>query len=117
MTLSELMADYERRRGEADRHSASAPLATVYALVLEELRALDRIAIPDRMMGTGEAATVLALAPKTVAKWAAEGRFHGAQKTSEGGEWRLPARSVYEQAGVPKGSGQTAIPRLWEGLR
>ena len=115
--LSELRAVYEGRRAEAARHGASAPLATVYALILEELSALDGAAIADRMMGTAEAAMVLAVAPRTAAKWAAEGRFDGAQKTSEGGEWRVPAKSVYAQIGVPKTNRASAIPRLWGGGR
>ena len=114
VNLSELMTDFERRRIEADRHGATAPLATVYALVLEELRALDGGAIPDRMMGTAEAADVLALAPRTVARWSSQGRFEGARKTSAGGEWRLPARSVYSQMGVRKGKAEPAIIRLWD---
>jgi hypothetical protein len=112
--LSELMADYERRRVEAERHGATAPVATVYALILEEIRAIDGVASPDRMMTTAEAADVRAVAPKTIAKWAAEGRFEGAQKTSEAGEWRLPARSVYQQAGAGKVKDPTSTPRLWD---
>ena len=107
------MTDFERRRIEADRHGATAPLATVYALVLEELRALDGGAIPDRMMNTSEAAKVLAVSPKTAAKWAAAGRIDGARKTSANGEWRLPARSVYSQAGGRKWKDTTSTPKLW----
>ena len=113
MNLSELLADFERRRDEAVRHNASAPLATVYSLILDELRAVDGEPIPDRMMSTSEAATVLALAPRTVARWASQGRFDGARKTSADGEWRLPAKSVYEQARGGNGRERTEIPRLW----
>ena len=114
MTLDELTTHYEQRRAEAERHAATAPLATVYALVLEDLRSLDGVAISDRMMTTAEAAAVLTVAPKTVAKWTAEGRFEGARKTSGAGQWRLPARSVYAQAGGRKLKDSTSTPRLWE---
>lgn len=113
MKLAELVAEYERRRLEARRHGATAPLATIYGVVLDELRSVDGHASPDRMMDTGEAARVLSLAPKTVARWAAAGRFPGARKTSEGGEWRIPARAVYEAAGSPPSRDAIAIPRLW----
>ena len=94
MKLAELVLEYEGRRLEAERHGATAPSATVYGIVLDELRALDGIAVQDRMMDTAEAARVLSLAPKTVAKWAGEGRFSGAHKTSDAGEWRIPAQAV-----------------------
>ena len=112
MRLAELVIVYERRRLEAHRQRSQAPLEAVYGAVLEELRALDGFETPDRMMNTAEAAGVLAVAPKTVAKWAAEGRFPRAQKTSECGEWRIPAREVYGLAGHPTPH-QAKRPRLW----
>ena len=114
MTLAELVVEYEQRRHEAQRHCAMAPLAATYGVVLEELRAVDGIAMQDRLMDTVEAASVLSLAPKTVAKWAAAGRFSGAHKTSEAGEWRLPSRAVYDLAGSHPNREATAIPKLWE---
>lgn len=115
MTRADLMREWEARRLEAERHGATAPLARVYRIVLEELRALDSTPALDRLMTTLEAGRVLGVAPKTVAKWAVEGRFVGATKTSEGGEWRLPSRSVYELAGGQRRgeNGATPIPKLW----
>lgn len=42
MTLRELLATLERRAAEAEREGATAPVANVYRVVLEELRAVDR---------------------------------------------------------------------------
>ena len=41
MTLSELLAMLERRAAEAEREGATAPVANVYRLVLDELRAVN----------------------------------------------------------------------------
>ena len=112
MRLTELMIEYERRRVEAQRQNSSAPLEAVYRVVLEELRSLDGTETPDRMLDTEETARVLGVARKTAAKWAGDGRFLGAKKTSERGEWRIPARQVYGMAGGPK-EGHATIPRLW----
>lgn len=113
MTLAELISQYERRRLDAERYSASAPLAKVFSEVLHDLRQVDGMDGVDRMLTTDEAAELLGVARKTIAKWAADGRFPNAQKTSDGGEWRIPARDVYSALGrksEPVGS----IPRLWE---
>ena len=112
MRLTELVLAYERRRLEAERQRSTAPLEAVYRVVLEELRSLDGVETPDRMMDTEETARVLGVAAKTAAKWAGDGRFPGARKTSERGKWRIPARQVYGMAGRPKEERAT-IPRLW----
>jgi hypothetical protein len=116
VTRAELEREWERRRLEAERHGATAPLSRVYATVLEELRAVDGGEGTDRWMTTTEAAGVLAVAPKTIAKWATRGRFAGARKTSEdGGEWRLPSRAVYGAAGKPASNrGARTSPKLWK---
>jgi len=41
MTLADLVATIERRATEAEREGATAPVANVYRLVLEELRAVN----------------------------------------------------------------------------
>ena len=40
-TVAELVAALERRAGEAEREGATAPVANVYRVVLDELRAVD----------------------------------------------------------------------------
>ena len=41
MTLAEVLASIERRAAEAEREGATAPVAKVYRLVLDDLRAVD----------------------------------------------------------------------------
>ncbi len=41
MTLAEFLATIERRAAEAEREGATAPVANVYRLVLDELRAVN----------------------------------------------------------------------------
>ncbi len=41
MTLAEFVATLERRAAEAEREGATAPVANVYRVVLDELRAAD----------------------------------------------------------------------------
>jgi len=41
VTLAELLASLERRAAEAEREGATAPVANVYRVVLDELRAVD----------------------------------------------------------------------------
>jgi len=106
---------WERRRAEALEHGYSAPASKVYEVVIDELKALDG-ETDARFVNTEEAAKIAGCAPKTVAKWAKEGRLSGAVKTSQKdgkktGEWRIPAASVYAlrvgKAADPLG------PRLW----
>jgi len=55
MTLAEVLAALERRAAEAEREGATAPVANVYRIVLDELRAVDgvmaapvaAVAVPD----------------------------------------------------------------------
>ena len=71
MTLAEFLATIERRAAEAEREGATAPVANVYRLVLEELRALNGAAAappvtsspPDeeRYLTPGQVEEVLAL--------------------------------------------------------
>ena len=100
-SVSELITEYERRRGEAEQIEASAPVAKIYAQVLGELRGLEAGDIPDRMMSTEEASRLLGIGRAAVAKRCACGELEGAQKTSgKRGRWRIPARSVYAALGV-----------------
>jgi len=41
VTLAEFVSQLERRAAEAEREGATAPVANVYRIVLDELRALD----------------------------------------------------------------------------
>ena len=50
MTLHELLATIERRAAEAEREGATAPVANVYRVVLDELRAVDGAAAPPAPM-------------------------------------------------------------------
>lgn len=112
MTLQELITEYSRRMSEAQRHGYTAPAGQLYAVVLEDLRFLDGVGSPNRMVNSGEAGRILGVAPKTVRAWCAEGRFPGARKTSVGGEWRIPASEVYHEVGAPEPE-RTSSPKLW----
>ena len=115
MRLTELVEEYERRKVVGARHDSRAPVAKVYACVLDELRSLDGSDAEHRLMTTAEAATVLAVCPKTVARWASSGVLEGAYKTSgESGEWRIPATSVYGMGRDQKGLEDPQPSRLWE---
>lgn len=117
-SVSELITEYERRRGEADQIEASAPVANIYAQVLGELRGLEAGDVPGRMMSTEEAGRLLGIGRAAVAKRCTSGELEGAQKTSgDSGRWRIPARSVYAALGVAprrrNGFGM-GIPKLIE---
>lgn len=116
MTLLELVEEYERRRAEAAQHGSTAPLAKVYALVLAELRQVDGSPDLKRCVGTGRAAEILDVSPKTIRRWIHHDRFPGAFKTSDGdgGEWRLPLGDVNAEAGSPPRRRDASLPRLWE---
>lgn len=115
MKLAELIDDLERRRAEAERHGYRAPAAKLYGAVLEDLRRVDGTPNRGRLMSTAEAGEVLGVSQKTVCRKIRDGQFPGARKTSENGEWRIPAPEVYERAG---GAGESSeaekpAPRLW----
>lgn len=114
MTLDELIEDLERRRAEAARHGYTARAAKLFAAVLEDLRRVDGTSERGRMMTTGEAADVLKVSPKTVRRWIGDGRLPAAEKTSERGEWRIPARDVYRRAAGSDPDPPSGEPRLWE---
>jgi predicted DNA-binding transcriptional regulator AlpA len=72
MTLGEFVAALERRAAEAEREGATAPVANVYRLVLDELRPLAvtkgsatvSVPEPDRLLTVAEAAAILGVAPR-----------------------------------------------------
>jgi hypothetical protein len=96
VTLADLVRDLERRRAEAERVQATAPLATVYGEMLDLLRQVDGTERLTGYVNTHEAARMLGLAPKTVMNWCRQGRIIGAMKTSgsNGGVWRVPVASI-----------------------
>lgn len=96
MKLGELVRKYRRRKREAAELDTLAPLASVYADVLEDLQRLDGVDTSPAPLTTSEAAERLGVEPRTVAKWCRDGRLPNAYKTgSDGdGEWRIPPASV-----------------------
>ena len=69
MTLPDLLADLERRAAEAERVGATAPLATVYRVLANELRAVQDMpgaasGDGDRMLTAQEAAPLLGVTPR-----------------------------------------------------
>lgn len=113
MNLAELLTLYEERARVASVQGSSAPVASVFRLVLDELTQLDGIETAGRWFDTSEAAAVLSVSPKTVRKWCKDGRFPSARKTSgEKGDWRIPMHEVYENA---RGSNAKVmkVPKLW----
>ncbi len=50
MTLAEFLASIERRAAEAEREGATAPVANVYRLVLDELQAVNGTAAAPPVM-------------------------------------------------------------------
>lgn len=47
MTLAEFVATLGRRASEAEREGATAPVANIYRLILDELRALNGAGAPE----------------------------------------------------------------------
>ncbi len=95
MTLAELEERLQRRIVEADEMNSEARVGDVLRVVLSELTELDVSSVPGHMLDTRQAASVLGVKPKTIANWAAEGRFQGAEKTSgKKGKWIIPAEAV-----------------------
>ncbi len=79
MTLTELLARFEERAVLAEREAATAPVANVYRLVLDELRPLavgvDAPAsapAPERLLTAAEAAARLGVAPRWLYRHARE---------------------------------------------
>lgn len=95
MTLAELIEEWERRRRHAENVESRVPEARLWEIAIDEVSGLDGVESRHQMMDTSEAAEVLRITRKTAAKWAAKGRFPGATKTSENGNWRIPAADVY----------------------
>lgn len=112
MKLGELLTRYEARAREADALGSTAPVSRMYRAVIEELRQVDGIGAAGRWMDTAEAADALAVSTKTVRRWITDGRFPSARKTSEDGEWRIPALEVYAGAADGRREG-TTTPKLW----
>ena len=100
MMLSELLADLERRRLEARRLQTSAPLETVYANLIDQLKDLEGVPT-DGMVGLATAAGLLGVSTKTLAKRCNQGVYPGAQKTSERGHWRIPLAELANPATLP----------------
>lgn len=102
MTVEELIERYERQRRHAEAVESRVPEARLLEVVLEDLRELDGVEAGPRWFTTEEAADRLGLAPKTVADWCRRSRdpedpfdkLPNARKTSEGGEWRIPASDL-----------------------
>ncbi len=102
MTRAELRAEWQRRKAEALETGATAPVAKLADVILQQLETLDgHDAV--RLMTTAEAATVLSVSEKTIRSWCGRRRFPGATKTSgRNGDWRIPASDVYTLAGVER---------------
>lgn len=90
MTLAELLARFEHRRLEAESLKATCPLANVYALVIEELHELDGVPAIEPKVDTTTAGQIESVDRSTIAKRCADGWYPNAEKTSDGGEWRIP---------------------------
>lgn len=113
MTLAELVAELERQRAEAATRAYLAPVARVLDEVLAAVRRVDEMPTAARLVSTREAGQFLGLAPKTVARWCAAGRFPGAVKTNgRRGDWRIPLAVVYQVAGRARSAAPTEV-RLW----
>ena len=102
MTRAELRAEWQRRKAEALETGATAPVAKLADVILQQLEQLDgHDAV--RLMTTSEAATVLSVSEKTIRGWCGRRRFPGATKTSgRNGDWRIPASDVYTLAGAER---------------
>lgn len=114
MTLAELLARFERRRAEAEALAATAPVANVYALVLEELRQVDGVPTIEPKVSTTNAAQLEGVDRSTIAKRCAEGWYPNAEKTSDGqgGEWRIPLSDLRSPARPRHGGRGPTTPRL-----
>jgi len=69
MTLPELLTDLERRAAEAERIAATAPVATLYRALADELRAVQDVPAatgdaPERLLDVRAAAKLLDVRPR-----------------------------------------------------
>ena len=109
MRLGELVAEWQRRKVEAERVGATAPLSKVYETVIADIEMIDGEGQAAKFVDCNAAAFHLGVTPTTVARWAKAGRFEGAAKTSgKSGEWRIPLVSLKLVKAQPKGPN-----RLW----
>ncbi len=115
MNLSDVVAELERRRADAARYQATAPVATVLRDLIEELKRLDGIPSAERYMDSDEATEVLPVDKRTVARWCKQGRFSGARKSAGArGKWLIPASQVYQVAADKNTRSKSRGPKLWE---
>lgn len=108
MRIAEYRERLECRVRDAEQINATAPVANVLRVVIRELSVIDASTYPGRIVNTLEAAELLGVKPKTVANWAASGRFPGASKTSgSNGNWTIPLEEVSK-------AGNRKRPKLWK---
>ena len=113
MNLLELVTEFERRCASALRDGSTAQVAQVYKAVIEDLRRVNGVQAADRFLDSKEAAEILGVHPRTVARWCNTGKFLGAWKTSRKGEWRIPSAEVYRIS--DRSRDRTAPrPKLWK---
>lgn len=115
MTLAELLGRYERRRAEAAALRATAPVANVYTLVLEELREVDGVPAIKRKVNTRIAAQIEGVDRSTIAKRCADGWYQNAEKTSDAGEWRVPLSDLRSSTRPRQRARGPATPTLIQG--
>ena len=103
MTRAELCAEWRRRKAEALETGATAPVAKLANVILDQLERLDGHDGAARLMTTADAATMLRVSRKTIRAWCGQRRFPGATKTSgRNGDWRIPSSDVYTLAGAER---------------
>jgi hypothetical protein len=71
VTLADVLGQFERRAADAEREGATAPIANIYRVVLEELRSLPVTegaapppVVPDRLMNVTDAAKRMGVTPQ-----------------------------------------------------
>ena len=99
MTIAEYRKQLERRIADADAMNATAPVADVLRAVLRELSELVSVGVLGGRLTTEQVGTALGVKPKTVAHWAASGRFPGASKTpGKKGRWTIPSDAILSES-------------------
>lgn len=93
MTLAELIEVFRTRKEVAERHDSWAPVAAVYESVIKDLGEVDGFKM-SRKLTTKEAAAWEGVSERTIRRRCREGDYPGAEKTSEGGDWRIPASDL-----------------------